>query len=436
MPKIVFVGAGSHIFTRRLVRDVLSFARMSDATIVLYDIDQERLDHVHYSVKRIVDAGHYAAQILATTVIDVALAGADYVICTISGSFDQWRHDTEIPAKYGVDINIGDTRGPSGIFRFLRTYPAMQHIARKMEQLAPKAVLLNYTNPMAMLCGALSRDTTVPVVGLCHSVQGTAEMLARWMNVPFAELQYTCAGINHMAWYMTLTHNGIDAYPRLHNAVAQEATYREEIVRNELFLALGLYTTESSGHHSEYNWWFRKRPELIAEFCTPGTGWNPGASHAAVNWYQQHMHEWRDEAQRERTHPQPIDLTPSNEYAASIINALSGGDAFTFNGNVRNVGYITNLPHGACVEVPILADASGLHPQAVGALPTAVQLLTNLSSQIEELAITGCITGDREPIYLACYHDPLTAARLSLREIRSMVDEMFAQSAPYLPQFK
>ena len=148
------------------------------------------------------------------------------------------------------------------------------------------------------------------------------------------------------------------------------------------------------------------------------------------------MHKWRDEAQRERTHPQPIDLTPSNEYAASIINALSGGDAFTFNGNVRNVGYITNLPHGACVEVPILADASGLHPQAVGALPTAVQLLTNLSSQIEELAITGCVTGDREPIYLACYHDPLTAARLSLREIRSMVDEMFAQSAPYLPQFK
>jgi alpha-galactosidase len=409
---------------------------MADATIVLYDIDQERLDHVQYSVKRIIAAGNYAAQVIATTVLEDAIVGADYVICTISGSFEQWRHDTEIPAKYGIDINIGDTRGPSGIFRFLRTYPAMQHIARTMEHLAPKAVLLNYTNPMAMLCGALTRDTTVPVVGLCHSVQGTAEMLARWMNVPFAELQFTCAGINHMAWYLTLTHNGADVYPLLRNAVSQDATYHEEIVRNELFLALGLYTTESSGHHSEYNWWFRKRPELIATYCTPGTGWNPGASHAAVNWYQQHMHEWRDEAQRERSNPQPVDLTPSNEYAASIINALAGGTAFTFNGNIANAGFITNLPHGACVEVPIIADASGLHPQSVGALPAAVNMLTNLSSQIEELAITGCLTGDREPIYLACYHDPLTAARLSLREIRTMVDEMFVQSAPYLPQFK
>ena len=436
MTRIVFVGAGSHIFTRRLVRDVLGFALLKDATIVLCDIDQERLAHVQYSVERIVAAAHAPATIVATTSLESAITGADYVICTISGPFEQWRHDTEIPAKYGVDINIGDTRGPSGIFRFLRTYPAMQHIVRTMERLAPQAVLLNYTNPMAMLCGALSRDTTIPVVGLCHSVQGTAEMLARWLDIPFGELAFTCAGINHMAWYLNLTHNGADVYPLLRQAVHRDVIYREEIVRNELFKALGLYTTESSGHHSEYNWWFRKRPELIETYCTPGTGWNPGASHAAVNWYQTHMHEWRDEARRERENPQPVDLTPSNEYAASIINALAGGAPYTFNGNVANTGYITNLPPGACVEVPILVNQQGLHPHTVGALPPAVTMLTLLSSQIEELAIRGCLTGNREDIYLACYHDPLSAARLSLAEIRSMVDDMFAQSAPFLPQFR
>ncbi len=436
MTKIVFVGAGSHIFTRRLVRDILCFPRLSDASIVLYDIDQERLDHVEYSVRRIVAAGSFAAQVVATKDIDLAISGADYVICTIAGPFDQWRHDIEIPATYGVDINIGDTRGPSGIFRFLRTYPAMLHIARAMERLAPHAVLLNYTNPMAMLCGALSRDTSIRVVGLCHSVQGTAEMLARWLQIPFAELSYQCAGINHMAWYTKLTHQGADMYPKLHAAMERPEIYHEEIVRNELFLALGFYTTESSGHHSEYNWWFRKRPELIAKYCDLGTGWNPGASQAALRWYATHMHQWRDEALRERADPQTVDLTPSNEYAAAIINALAGGEAFTFNGNVSNMGYIHNLPQGACVEVPIRADAAGLHPIAVGALPAAVTLLTNLSSQIEELAITGCLTGDRTPIYLASYHDPLCAARLSLAEIKQMVDTMFEQALPHLPQFR
>jgi alpha-galactosidase len=435
MTKIVFVGAGSHIFTRRLARDILCFPRLSDATIVLYDVDQERLDHVAFSVRRIVAAGAFAAQVVATTNIEQAIEGADYVICTIAGPYEQWRHDIEIPAKYGVDINIGDTRGPSGIFRFLRLYPAMRQIAQTMERLAPRAVLLNYTNPMAMICGALSRDTNIRVVGLCHSVQGTAEMLAKWLQVPFDELEFQCAGINHMAWYTQLSHHGVDLYPKLRAAMERPDIYNEEIVRNELFNALGYYTTESSGHHSEYNWWFRKRPELIAQYCDPGTGWNPGVSQAALRWYATRMHQWRDEALREQADPQPVDLTPSNEYAAAIINALAGGAAFTFNGNVSNRGYISNLPDGACVEVPIQADATGLHPVSVGALPIAVTLLTNLNSQIEELAITGCLTGDRNAIYLASYHDPLCAARLSLAEIRSMVDDMFAQSQANLPQF-
>ena len=419
--RIVFVGAGSHIFTRRLVRDVLSFPRLSHAHIVLHDIDDARLAHAHFGVQRIIAAGQYKAQVTATTNLEQAITNADIVVTTIAGSFDQWRHDIEIPAKYGIDLNIGDTRGPGGIFRFLRLYPAMQKIVRTIERYAPTATLLNYTNPMAMLCGALSRTSTIPIIGLCHSVQGTAEMLARWIGAPMNEISYTCAGIN--------------VTPILRQLINNPVIYNEEIVRNELFMALGYYTTESSGHHSEYNWWFRKRPELIAQYCTPGTGWNPGASHAALNWYQAHMNDWATAAEMERTNPEPIDLQPSNEYAAAIINALHGGDVFKFNGNVPNHGYITNLPVGACVEVPVYVDSHGVHPLRVGDLPASVTMLTNLSSQIEEMAIAGCVNGDPTLIYQAICHDPLTAARLSLGEIRSMVNEMFAQSRPYIPHF-
>jgi alpha-galactosidase len=433
--RIVFIGAGSHIFTRRLVRDVLSFPRLRDATIVLHDIDDARLAHAHFGVQRIIAAGQYKAQVTATTNLEQAITNADVVVTTIAGSFDQWRHDIEIPAKYGIDLNIGDTRGPGGIFRFLRLYPAMQKIVRTIERYAPTATLLNYTNPMAMLCGALSRTSTIPIVGLCHSVQGTAEMLARWLGAPMNEISYTCAGINHMSWYLSYTWNGINVTPILRQLINNPVIYNEEIVRNELFMALGHYTTESSGHHSEYNWWFRKRPELIAQYCTPGTGWNPGASYAALNWYQAHMNDWAAEAEQERTNPAPIDLHPSNEYAAAIINALHGGDVFKFNGNVPNRGYITNLPVGACVEVPVYVDNHGLHPLPIGDLPASVTMLTNLSSQIEEMAIAGCLNGDPLLIYQAICHDPLTAARLSLREIRTMVNEMFAKSQPYLPHF-
>ena len=207
-----------------------------------------------------------------------ALEGADAVLVTIlAGGIDVWRHDIEIPKKYGVDINIGDTRGPSGIFRALRTIPVMLDIARDMERLCPDALLLNYTNPMAMLCRAMQREAPIQLTGLCHSVQGTAEMLASWIGAPMDEITYTCAGINHMAWYLKYEWNGKDAYPLIRKAITERPeVYNEEQVRNEMFLRLDYYVTESSGHNSEYNWWFRKRPDLIEKYCTHGTGWNPG----------------------------------------------------------------------------------------------------------------------------------------------------------------
>jgi alpha-galactosidase len=349
-----------------------------------------------------------------------------------------WRHDIEIPKKYGIDINVGDTRGPSGIFRFLRTINPMLDIVRDMEKYCPNAVLLNYTNPMAMLCASLQRQTFIQVTGLCHSVQGTAMMLAEWIGAPFNEIDYVCAGINHQAWYLEYKWNGKDAYPLIHKAITERTEiYNAEQVRNEMYLAIGKYVTESSGHNSEYNAWFRKRPDLIEKYCTTGTNWNPGEYAYILKEYQHNEATWKDQV-KERLAEKLTDedLQRGHEYAAYIINALKGGEMFKFNGNVRNTNLITNLPQGACVEVPVVVDKAGIHPIHVGALPAETALLTQLSSGIEEMAITGSIEGDPTMIYRAIAHDPLTSAVLSLAEIRKMTNELFAQHKDYLPQFK
>ena len=439
MTRISFIGAGSLGFTSKLVRDILTFPRLQDAQFSLMDIDPDRLEMAYRAVTRLIEAGSHPATVTATLDRAEALRDADVVLTTIlSCSTEVWRHDIEIPMKYGVDINVGDTRGPSGIFRFLRTLPDMLAIVRDMERLCPNAVLLNYTNPMAMLCGALQRQTFIPVTGLCHSVQGTAEMLARWIGAPIEEITYTCAGINHLAWYLDYRWNGQDAYPLIHHAVSEQPEiYKEEIVRNELFLHLGYYVTESSGHHSEYSWWFRKRPDLVEKYCLHGTGWNPGEHAYILKEYQKAEATWKQIVEERLAQPlTSSDLQRGREYAASIINALRGGEPFRFNGNLPNTGLVTNLPPAACIEVPVFVDRSGFHPVYVGALPPECALLTHLSSAIEELAIQGGIAGDPTAIFRAIAHDPLTAAVLSLAEIRQMVNELFGQNHPYLPQFQ
>jgi alpha-galactosidase len=439
MTKITFIGAGSLGFTEDLVRDILTFPLLQDATLALMDINVERLEFAHTAVNKIVDADKVPAKVIATLDRAEALKDADVVLTTIlAGSTEIWRHDIEIPKKYGVDTNVGDTRGPSGIFRFLRTLAPMLDIVRDMEKYCPHAVLLNYTNPMAMLCAALQRQTRIPVTGLCHSVQGTAMMLADWIGAPYEEITYTCAGINHQAWYLNYRWNGQDAYPLIHKAITERPeVYNEEIVRNEMYLALGYYVTESSGHNSEYNWWFRKRPDLIEKYCLHGTGWNPGEYAYILKEYQNNEATWKDQVKTRLAHPLTSDdLQRGQEYAAYIINALKGGEMFKFNGNVPNTDLITNLPNGACVEVPVVVDRAGFHPIHVGTLPPECALLTQLSSGIEELAIQGALTGDPVAIYRAIAHDPLTASVLSLAEIRQMVNELFAQHENYLPMFK
>ena len=436
--KISFIGAGSFGFTRKLVKDVLTFPLLADAEIVLMDIDPERLAYIEKAVRRIMEKGKYPASVTATTDRAAALEGADAVVCTIlAGGVQVWRHDIEIPKQYGVDINVGDTRGPSGIFRALRTIPLMLDICRDMEKLCPDAILLNYTNPMAMLCRAMQKESHIKVTGLCHSVQGTATMLARWIGAPVDEIDYVCAGINHLSWYLRYEWKGGDAYPLIRKAVETPDIYKEEMVRNEMFRHLGYYVTESSGHNSEYNWWFRKRPELIEKYCGEhkDTGWNPGSYAYILARYLEREKTWKKDIEQWLADSENLDLARGHEYAAFIINAFAGGEPYRFNGNVANQSIITNLPDQVCVEVPVYADTQGFHPTPVGDLPPQCAALVGISVASEEMAVEGCLTGDPAQVFHAVAFDPLTAAVLSLEEIRSMVNKMFDQNRGHLPTF-
>ncbi|MGI5869635.1 MAG: alpha-galactosidase [Kiritimatiellia bacterium] len=443
--KVVFIGAGSLGFTRNLVRDILTFPTMRDADIALVDINKERLRMAKASCERVISAGKYPARLTATTDRRKALEGADAVLTTIlCGDVDTWQYDILIPKEYGVDINVGDTRGPSGIFRALRTIPEMIAICRDIEELCPDALMLNYTNPMAMLCQAMQKTTAVNVTGLCHSVQGTAHMLANWAGVPFEGVDYVCGGINHLAWYISFTHKGNDLYPILRQKVREDkAIYNAEQVRNELFIAFDYYVTESSGHNSEYNWWFRKRPELIEKYCTHGTGWNPGHYAYILNEYRnrtnwkQDVRNWIDNPDWGKPAKRKAMLQRGQEYASYIINAWLGGEIFRFNGNVLNTaGLVGNLPSDCCVEVPVLASRLKMQPIPVGDLPRQVVPLTSLNATCETLAVEAALEGDPRKVYQAIASDPLTAAVLSLDEIRDMVNAMLAKNKPHLPQFK
>lgn len=435
--KFTFIGAGSLGFTRDLVRDILTFDAFKDCEIMLMDIDEKRLKYAKDGVSRIIEAGNYEATVKATTNRLEALQDADGVLITIlQGGVDVWRHDIEIPKKYGVDICVGDTRGPSGIFRFLRTAPVLLDIIRDVEKVCPKAIVLNYTNPMAMLVSYLQTQTNVNVTGLCHSVQGTAEMLAGWIGADPKDISYTCAGINHQAFYLDYRWKGEDAYPLLWDAIKREEVANEEMVRIEMFRHLKYFPTESSGHNSEYNPWFRKRKDLIEKYCTHGTGWNPGAYAYILDEYLGREDTWEKEYQEWVEHGE-IDLARGEEYASNIFNAIFGDHTpYFFNGNLRNHGYIKNVMENACVEVPVVATKQGIHSIQQITLPEHLAILVDHSARMEELAVQGALQGDPEMIFEAILFDPLTASVLSMQEIHDMVQEMLYQNKDFLGYFK
>ncbi|HWR18124.1 MAG TPA: alpha-glucosidase/alpha-galactosidase [Clostridia bacterium] len=437
MKKFVFIGAGSLDFTRDLVRDLLTFPAFDDCELMLMDINEKRLSYAKRGVQRIVDASGSHAIVKETTNRREALRGADGVLITVlQGGVEVWRHDIEIPMKYGVDICVGDTRGPSGIFRFLRTAPVLLDMIRDIEELCPNAIVLNYTNPMAMLVSFLQAQTKVSVTGLCHSVQGTAEMLAGWLNIAPEKLDYTCFGINHQAFYLSLTSGGEDMYPKLFEAIKRPEVANEEPVRIEMLKYLKYFPTESSGHNSEYNPWFRKRPDLIEKYCTHGTGWNPGEHAYILKEYLEREHTWEAEYTTWLEHGK-VELDRGDEYASRIFNAIYGDHTpFTFNANLRNHGYITNIDEGACVEVPVEADKNGIRVLGSYTLPQHLSALVANSAKLEELAVRAVIEGDPEKVFQAILFDPLTASVCSMEEIHRMVQEMLDKNAPYLGYFK
>lgn len=435
MPKkIVFIGAGSFIFTRNLSRDILTFEALRDSELWLVDINEENLEMARRMVQRYVDAGGYPATVHCTTDRREALPGADGILCTIQvGGYEAIRDELCIPSKYGIEAAIGDTRGCWGIFCYLRTIQPIVEICADVAELCPDAVFLNYTNPMAMICRTI--QTLYPqlnFIGLCHSVQETAMMLAKWLKVPTKELTYTCAGINHTAFYLTLKLNGKDVYPRLREIVEDPEIYKTERVRIEMFKHLGYFVTESSYHNSEYNGWFRKRDDLLQRYCPPvnfdGT---PG------KFFSECMREGdsffgKRKDRLEDWFKEDITLERQHEFASYIFNACFGdGTPFEFNGNVRNFGLIDNLPHGACVEVPMLADRNGLKPTHIGMMPRELALLNNIESQVEEMAVEAYLNRDKSLVYKAIYYDPCAGAKLGLDELKSMTDEMFAACGKY-----
>ena len=260
-------------------------------------------------------------------------------------------------------------------------------------------------------------------------------MLARWIGAPAEEITYLCAGINHQAFFLEYKWNGRDAYPLIREAIKKPEIWNEEQVRNNMFYHLDYYVTESSGHNSEYNAWFRKSPELIEKYCTHGTNWNPGEYAYILNTYTSRKDTWRKDIQ-EWMEKDDICIDRGNEYAAYIFNAVFGDNTlYKFNGNVRNTGLIENLPDGCCVEVPLLASKNSLEPIHAGPLPDQLAVMVNTSARCEELAVAGSLEGDPRKIFHAVAFDPLTSAVLTLDEIKKMVDEMFLQNKDYLPQF-
>ncbi len=433
MAKVAMIGAGSLVFCKTLMADFLATPALAGSEYRLMALSHKRLDKMHRFVKRMIADNGIDARVTATTDRREALKGADYVVVMIqAGGVDEFKVDYEIPMKYGVDNCIADTMGPGGIFRALRHIPALLEIANDMRELCPNAVLFNYANPMAMCCWALGRVPGLQFVGLCHGVQTTMDLIGSYVNVPKEEIDFLAAGINHMAWFLKLEHKGRDLYPKLKANFEKPGYYVNEKVRGEVMRHFGYFMTESTGHLSEYLPYFRKNRQALDLYCDePDFGGETGAYYRYCAMLAKKF---------ARTDPLAIESTAlgprSAEYCSHIIEALETGVPFRLNGNIRNDGYIANLPNGCCVEVPIYVDRMGLHPFVVGNLPAPCAALNMTNILVQGLTVEAAMTGDVEMVMQAVALDPLTAAVLTLKDIREMTAEMLKLQARYLPQFK
>jgi alpha-galactosidase len=432
--KIAMIGAGSIVFCKTLMNDIMSTPELADSEFALMSRTEEKLRRMEAFGKRMIADNGLPGRVWGTLDRREAIRDADFVVVMIQvGGVDAFELDYRIPLKYGVDQCIADSLGPGGIFRGMRTIPVLVDIARDMEALAhPGAIMLQYANPMAANCMALGRATKVSFVGLCHGVQTTLDLISRYCGVPKDEITYTCGGINHMDWFLRLEHKGRDLYPQLRELFERPEYYKNEKVRGEVFRHFGYFMTESTGHLSEYVPWFRKNGKALGLYCDePSFGGETGAYY---NWCRTVSERYAadDPLAYESTH---IDKR-SVEYCSYIIEAVATGRPFRFMGNVRNDGYITNLPQGCCVEVPTFADDTGLRPTFVGNLPAQCAALCQTNISVQSLAVDAALNGDPERLMQAVSMDPLTGAVCTLGEVREMCTEMLESQRNWLPQFQ
>ena len=443
MTKITIIGAGSVVFTRNLGSDILLVPELQDSTITLMDIDSERLEMAQALVQAIVDQRGLKAVVKATLDPREAVTGADFVITTFQqGGLDAYKMDIEIPQKYGVEQCVGDTMGPGGVFRSLRTIPVLIELGHHMDEVAPEALLLNYVNPMSANCWAFYEATGRPHVGLCHSVQGTSEMLAEWADVPYDEVSFFCAGVNHQAWMLDFYRGKEDLYPKLWEAIMKPEIYATEPTRIDIMKHFGFFVTESSGHASEYLPYFRKTPEMIANELVPKykDEVNSWFDYARSGGYLRHcisrFKEYRQEYAELLEGTKNIREGRSHEYGSVIIESIVTGRLSKIHGNVPNFNLIDNLVEGCCVEVPCLVDGNGILPIKVGELPPQLAALNRTMINVQSLIVEAALTGDQEAIVHAVMLDPLTAAVCTLDQIRDMVGEMYNAQKRWLPQFE
>ncbi|MEJ7839209.1 MAG: alpha-galactosidase [Thermomicrobiales bacterium] len=446
-PKIVIIGAGGVVFPMRLMGDLLSFPALQSATYSLMDIDLPRAERTARNARELADHYQFRATIEATDDLRNALTGASYIFVTFQvGGFESYHHDVMIPRSYGLDQTVGDTLGPGGVFRFLRSVGAYREIVHLIHEVAPGAQLINYANPMAMACWYLS-DRGINTVGLCHSVQGTSRMLARQLDVAYDDIAFTCGGINHQAWFTSFRRDEEDLYPQLRETMVRNHLGRREIgeleqdlgdhsgergdsnyeggaekVRTAIMDTFGYFHTESSHHASEYLPYFRKTPELVHEFIQER--WD---------YYEISSSRIPEDTDRKQLDELKSELKPSLEYGAHIVNSMQTGNPTVIYGNVPNRNHlIDNLPPEACVEVACLVDANGVQPTHFGALPPQCASVNHTNINVQRMAVHAAQTGSRAAVEQAVALDPLTSALLTLDQIRSMTNDLLTAHADLL----
>lgn len=440
MTSIAIIGSGSLVFTRRLCSDILLTSALEDCEIRLMDIDPDRLRQSEQLISAIVKRMGAKACIKATLDQREAVRGADYVITTFQvGGLEAFKLDIEIPSKYGIEQCVGDTLGPGGIFRALRTIPVLLNICSDLDQVAPDALILNYVNPMAMNCWAIDKATGWPHVGLCHSVQGTSEMLANWINVPYDEVNFVCAGINHQAFFLEFQQGKKDLYPQIRKVVQDSDIYGSEPVRIDMMNHFKYFVTESSGHASEYLPYFRKtkamiQDQLAPKFTDESRSWYDfGKTGGYLRQCIERLAQYNSEFD-EIVASEPL-TKRSHEYGVGIIEAIETNVPCKVNGNVPNRQLMPSLPQGCCVEVPCLVDSSGLQPCVVEHYPAQLAGLNRTNINVQELVVEATLTGNREAVRQAVFLDPLSATVGTLSQLKDLVDEMLEAQAQWLPQF-